>query len=186
MSKTRETAASDAWRKVWRRSLPPGGKAALAFAPSGERLAAGVDSIASVGHTAGSLTVFSASAGDVVRQIVDDWDVHFLAFSADSRFLVTSESRFHQGAIDERRVRILNADTLEERCRYAEALQCGPSDDLAFSQDGAWVSGRADELLTAAGHQAPTVYMFNAMTGAQRWRREFPNIFCLALLIHPK
>ena len=124
--------------------------------------------------------MLNAKTGEVVRQINDDWSLHFLAFSPDSQFLATSESRTHVGGPDERRVRVLDAGTLAERCRYLEITHGGWSEDLSFNSDAGWVAGRAGPF-GPFGEITPMAYVFDAANGTQRWQRHYPNIYCLAL-----
>jgi WD40 repeat protein len=179
MSEPRESAASGALRPVWRTVLPQDARRAVtgALSPSGERVAVGFDGSGGFGHSAGSLAVLSATTGEILRQINDDWRVHFLAYDPGGRFLVTSESRTHVGGPDERRVRVVDAETLDERCHYDEVTHGGWSEDLSFSRDGAWVAGRAGSFREIT----PMAYVFDAVNGRQRWNRHYPNIYCLAL-----
>src|SRR5262245_54937763 len=81
-------------RKVWRAPLPDSlFPIPVVFARSGERVAVAGNSTNV--KTVGSLTVFNASTGAVVRQTtVDDWLLDLLAFSPDGRWLATAERLF--------------------------------------------------------------------------------------------
>ena len=161
---------SAALRAVWRSRVPHATGGPVAFAPSGDRLAAGTGGEG----LAGSLTVFETRAGAVVHQVSDTWQVHSLAYSPDGRSLATSERRFGFTPPAEVRVRVLDAGagTFTERCRATGDLRLSPSYGLEFSGDGAWITARE----TLFGTPGSLAYMFAAADGAERWRFELPTI----------
>lgn len=169
MSDPVRTTASSALRRLWRRPVPHDLAGPVAFAPSGERIAVGADGPGDGPSDpwAGSLTVFDTSTGDVVRQDTYDWQVSLLAFSPDSRWLATAESP--HPTTHEYQVRILDVDTLVERCHYTGAMD-GWAEILCFSRDGRWV---AANMMPDDG-SSPMVYVFDATNGTQRWRLPFP------------
>ncbi len=173
MNNPAQPPASRALRTLWRSPIPRQ-DAHVAFAPSGERVAVGTSGSVD-GHSVGSLTVFDTRTGGVVHQIADDWQVTSLAFSPDSRSLAISDARSRLTP-DEQRIRILDADTFVERCRYTGDLTSA-TQSLSFSRDGGWVAARK----TLFGTPGSLAYVFDATDGTQRWRRDIPIIFSLAL-----
>ena len=110
----------------------------------------------------GRLYVFDAKTGQKLREDHGFW-VHSLALSPDGVWLATSEHPDDSGEGapgDADRVRILNLDTGAERCRLTADV---PPDTaaLTFSPDGRWV---------AAVGRFQTALVFDAASGAQRWR----------------
>jgi WD40 repeat protein len=156
-------ALSSLWRMPLQENSP---FPRVVFSPSGALIAAGTLTGAD-SNSLGSLTVFDARAGAVVRAVSDDWQIDALAFSPDSRWLATSESRFHLPGLDEQRLRIIDASTFAERCHFPGTLEAVP-DSLAFGRDGSWVVGS----LTDFG-PATRVFAFDAATGTERWRHSF-------------
>lgn len=178
MNDPAQPPASRPFRRVWRSPVPHAGVAAVvavAFTPSGERVAAG-NSGGAAGHSVGSLTMFDTRAGGVEHQITDDWQVSSLAFSPDGRSLATSETRSHTGGLTEHRVRILDADTLVERCRYTGSLD-RTAEGLTFSRDGGWVAA----TVWVPSMETSMAFAVDATNGAERWRRPLPRISSLAL-----
>jgi WD40 repeat protein len=164
-----------ALRTVWRSPVPHATGGPVAFAPSGDRLAAGTGG----DGLAGSLTVFETRTGAVVHQVSDTWQVHSLAYSPDGRSLATSERRFGFTPPAEVRVRVLDAEagTFTERCHATGDLRLSPSYGLGFSGDGAWITAR-ESLFGTPGSLA---YMFAAADGAERWRFTPPAISGIAV-----
>lgn len=153
----------------WRRELPHAGVfPALAYAPSGELIVVGTGTRAH-GHSTGSLVVFDAHTGALLREIKDRCQINSLVFSPKGRLLATAESREDgAGELPTNQVRILDVDTLAERCRY-RADQPGVCRGLFFTGDGACVVGQFDSF------SASTIQVFDAADGGQRWRRQVPG-----------
>jgi WD40 repeat protein len=153
-----------ALRTVWRNTPPHNGgvaHGALAVSPSGEWIAAGTSAFPPGGQPSGSLVLFDARGGDVLRSVSGDWQVRGLAISPDSRWVVVSEGRLSEPS----RIRVVEAATLGERCRYAGTLDRS-AENLTFTAD----SGTVLATFPAAG--ATTLVAFDAASGAERWRRD--------------
>jgi len=139
---------------IWSTNLPEF-VSISALVASSDKVVLG-KSQASYTDTSRALCVLDAKTGQKLREDNDSY-VDKLALSPDGLWLATSETQdTFSGPVN--RVRILNLDTGDERCRL-NADSPGNTSALTFSPDGRSVALAADLTL-----------VFDAASGAQRWR----------------
>ncbi|MCW2902324.1 MAG: repeat protein [Streptosporangiaceae bacterium] len=181
MSPPAQPTSPGALNRIWRVAVPHppvSSSDALLFNPSSRRVAVGCLNAETVNHSinsVGSLTLLDASTGDVLGGFSGDCQVYALACSPDGRSLASLEYRFGDEpfSFEEHRIRVLDADTLVERCRYQGVLppRGFMFHPLIFSNDGHWI---------AATHGSIT-FAFDATDGTERWHRSFPEVSSQAL-----
>jgi WD40 repeat protein len=145
---------------IWATSVSDGGLGSLVS--SGDKVVLGTSKNA-ITDVFGSLVVLDANTGVILREARNHWRVHALALSSEGRWLATSEHPDRDSGLaqpgDVDRIRILDVDTGDERCRHTGPLPSG-TQALTFSPDGRSVA--------AVGDQNPLV--FDAVDGRQLWR----------------
>jgi WD40 repeat protein len=167
MSDQAETPASHTLRRIWSQAVPDHGPQSLVSSRDKVVLGTGKGHFTDL---SGSLVVLDANTGDILRQTHDYWQVYSLALSSDGRWLATSEhpdfssGQAQPGDVD--RIRILDVDTGDERCRHIGELP-SVTQALAFSPDGLSVA--------AVGDQTPLV--FDAANGTEHWRIHLDGAF---------
>ena len=165
-------------RSLWREPLQHYAKfPTMAFSPSGALIAVGTGFRDVNNNSSGSLAVFDVRTGAFVQPASDDgWQINALTFAPDSQRLATSESLLCSSGPDQHRLRIIDPQTLIERCQFAGTLELAP-DQLAFSRDGSMVVGALRDL----NGPATRAFAFDAGAGAELWRRPFDSIRQLVL-----
>jgi WD40 repeat protein len=165
-------------RSLWRNPLQHYAQfPTMAFSPSGALIATGTGTRDDNNNSSGSLAVFDVGTEAVVPvEWTDGWQINELTFGPDSQRLAISESLLSNTGIDLHRLRIVDPQTLSERCRFAGTLELAP-DQLAFSRDGSMVVGALRDL----NGPATRAFAFDAGAGAELWRRPFDSIRQLVL-----